>query len=141
MNIRQAILKAADHIEKNPYLFRYSEISVPDDCGTPGCALGWIGCFMGGNYYEDDRGQKICFPSVSAVARKDLGLLAPAFYERMINLAPGWTCSAEECARGLRLYADKYHPAESHALIPASVRAVFMMTPEQIRAKFQHESA
>ena len=46
MNIYNAILKAADHIERNPHLYDFYRSNVPN-CGTPGCMLGWIGHFMG----------------------------------------------------------------------------------------------
>ena len=54
--IREAILKAADHIERNPREFNFSSTSIPSErgCGTPGCALGWIGYFgsVSGPFHE-----------------------------------------------------------------------------------------
>lgn len=49
------------------------------------------------------------------------------FYYRMDSLDKSWTLEAQACADCLRLYADKYHPAESRALIPASVMRIFDM--------------
>lgn len=116
MGIRGAILKAADHIGANPDLFRYFNIRVPGNCGTPGCALGWIGFFGNAVPAGED------WRSISYVAR-DLSehsackapplmsISSTEFYCRMALLQPGWTQNPEKCASGLRLYADKYHPA------------------------------
>ena len=111
MNIREAILKAADHIGRNPNEFQFWSITTPEHpgCGTPGCALGWIGTFCGLRHVGP-----------IAVAQRALGLVnengwdhAKVFYDRMraIPEARGWSDSAAVCSRALRLYADKYHPA------------------------------
>ena len=65
----------------------------------------------------------------------DIGYKKPEgeFYRRMNVLyggnesGTGWINSADRCADTLRLYADKYHPAEApkRVGIPASVRAIF----------------
>lgn len=53
MNIYDAIMKAADTIEKRPDLYQFMANDIPD-CGSPGCLLGWIGHHMGlrGNVFE-----------------------------------------------------------------------------------------
>lgn len=97
MNIREAILAAASHIERNPVEFEWATCVTPNHpgCGTPGCALGWIACYMG-----------------TTMPRLDSSMNRfSAFYKTMNDLAPGWMDSAAICAYGLRLYADKYHPA------------------------------
>lgn len=132
MNIRQAILKAADQIESNPHLFNFSKLTIPS--GTPGCALGWIGYYLG-----RENGEAIgCFSNVVGTELEALGVTSQCqFYDRMSALVPlpdtlrGWRDDASLCAKGLRLYADQYHP-EQRALIPSSVRAIFDMTPEQL---------
>lgn len=140
MNIRQAILKAADHIERNPSAFNFGAVRFPkpNDCGTPGCALGWIGVFAGlpDMYARSlDRSDSWC---VLRAAREVLGLpdkchTDSVFYERMDEVAgTDWRHSAATCARALRLYADRYHPAESRSLIPESVRAIFTATPAEL---------
>ena len=53
MSIRDAILKAADHIERNPCSFDFWNNRIPKHCGSPGCVLGWIGFFAG---LKDDIG-------------------------------------------------------------------------------------
>lgn len=112
-DIYTAIMKAADHIERNPSLFNFSEHRKPDDCGTPGCAIGWIGLFSGREF------PRSCSPfreggsptsGVSGdVVEPVLGVPADVFYSRMAHLAPGWTREAPLCASALRLYAAKYH--------------------------------
>jgi hypothetical protein len=118
MNIRDAILKAADHIERHPSEFNFIIPSIPagPGCGSPGCALGWIGSFAGMRGHYTD------------VAGKILGAENPiAFYEllteaegvkRVAHCDPGtywthgqWWLNAPACAAALRLYADKHHPA------------------------------
>jgi hypothetical protein len=115
MNIYQAIMKAADRIEQYPQEFNFGSIGVPNECGTPGCALGWIG------FYADVTPGIVGF---STAAREILRLPATrydgaiegapefTFYKRMDELTGGttaWRNSAPRCARGLRLYAAKYH--------------------------------
>jgi hypothetical protein len=116
MDIRQAILKAADWIEKHPEDFMFSATQIPK-CGTPGCALWWIGHFSRMSLKTND------YESYTTVAKevlrvpgeKLLGNGSPhfEFYRRMDALLghSGWMHYAPMCAEGLRLYADKYHPA------------------------------
>lgn len=47
MEIRQALLKAADSIE-NSGMYDFMESTVSHDCGTPMCMIGWIGFHLGG---------------------------------------------------------------------------------------------
>jgi hypothetical protein len=127
--IRQAILSAADHIEARPEDFDFGTGEVPRSCGTPGCALGWIGFYVGG--YKD----------YAAVSEGVFGMDRIEFYQRLTNLERGdsdknwsygdWTHGAVACARALRLYADKYHPAAVG--IPDVVRNIFTLTNEQLR--------
>lgn len=128
MNVRQAILKAANLIENKPGMWDFGQCVVPP-CGSPGCALGWIGAFMGVGARTD----------VGQVSYAVLGLDAGAFYGRMsdINCAlqdwfdkPSWHVSAETAATCLRLYADRYHPA--HSGLPDIVRDIFQ--PKRVAA-------
>lgn len=113
---RQIILRAAEHIERNPtdFYFYGGYIPVPGECDTQTCALGWIGYFAGlrcGSW------------NIIAVAHEVLGLDAEdgdrEFYDRMEEFAPSrnprkwgaWSTNAAACARALRAYADMYHPA------------------------------
>ena len=119
MNIRQAILKAADHIERNPSDFQFSSLAVPGQCGTPGCALGWIG------YFGCVKSDSWLFLTVtnSDVARF-LGLETTGyFYNRVGDCSKQvngtrwyeWHARADLCAAALRLYADRYHPESNFA--------------------------
>ena len=121
MNIRTAILKAADSIEQNPGLFGFGYISIPDGCGTPGCALGWIGHHLGHTTIISGVSEKMGCPLGT---RSDFpgGDTDFGFYDRMEELNEDWKFSADNCAPALRLYADKYHPS---AGIPDSVLAIF----------------
>lgn len=97
MIIREAILKAADSIERNPCLFDFYTVRVPPDCHTPGCALGWIAFHWGA-------------PSFAALV-EPMDVEECAFYDRMDDLTSGgWEDDPRVCARGLRKYADRYHP-------------------------------
>ena len=121
MEIREAILKAADSIEMNPELFNFSSTVLPSrDCGTPGCALGWIATYSDG----------ACLTSCGRGWLYDrvLDINDSLFYNRMSAISFYWITSAEECAKALRAYADKYHPAKQPAkksAIPDSVMQIF----------------
>ena len=105
MEIREAILRAADSIEANLDLFDYYSTEYPKpDCGTPGCALGWIA------FYDGARKGEVA----SYHGHEILGVRCSSdFYRRMTELAGDhkkWSKSAKGCAKTLRAYADKYHP-------------------------------
>lgn len=102
MNLREAILKAADHIEANPGLFDFGIPMVPNNCWARGCALGWIG------YFADVQGESISKVSTQLLGLRDSGV----FYGRMNEWGADWDDTATEAARALRLYADKYHPKQ-----------------------------
>jgi hypothetical protein len=101
MNVRDAILKAADHIERNPQAYNFWKTDVPD-CGTPGCMLGWIAASAGQAVGRP-------FNEISI-----LGVDSSVFYERIYAASGSFACAltGETAPRALRLYADKYHPAE-----------------------------
>ena len=134
MNIYQAIMKAADHIEANPSEFRFWSTRCPEHpgCGTPGCALGWISSFAK-QRQDVHRGCLIL-----------MGLPAgPSgsfrFYRRMNDFDPSWREAATNCAAALREYADMYHgDLKPKPDIPASIRALFDQTvedPDKVSAR------
>ena len=103
MNIRNAILAAADHIERNPKDYDFMRWAVPDG-NCKACMLGWIGHFLG---------------MVGAVNNEVKRAISPdndwdAFYCRVRDAlgSSRFQSDASEAAKALRLYADKYHPAE-----------------------------
>lgn len=101
----QAIMRAADHIEQNPELFDFHASVVPE-CGSPGCALGWIGFFAN------------ISPGISVSDASDaMDTSDWTFYHVMDALTEdvgddengnGWMANARLCALGLRRYAEKY---------------------------------
>lgn len=104
-DIRQAILMAADKIERFPGQFDFGETRVPSAPTDCGCALGWFGYFAG---TEKDL-------VVSFVSEGLLGVTDNVFYGRMHSMErPGeaWPAFGADCAACLRRYADTYHPAE-----------------------------
>jgi hypothetical protein len=119
VNIRQAILKAADHIERNPRSFDFHRLTVPGGCGTPGCALGWIGYF--GGVKSDCDGLQASNIDVS----RFIGLNGETgvFYKRLGDVLKSsgrtdwysWSQRADYCAEALRIYADLYHPEGNFA--------------------------
>jgi len=118
MNVRNAILKAADHIEKNPNEFDFMAIGFPEPgCKTPGCALGWIGSFLG----------KRATYGVTLCSEEMLGVSEGGFYNRMRKFDKNWEYEAGACARALRQYADVHCPATQprHSGIPANIRVIF----------------
>lgn len=119
MSFRDAILQAAKHIEEDPQDFQFMTWKIPNSCGSPGCALGWVGYFAGvdiGNAstvakamgyedpYEVDRADMSFYRDVEA-------LLPKTGKESYLN----WQTDPKVCAKGLRLYADKYYPVEETA--------------------------
>ena len=122
-DIRQAILKAANHIEANPGLFDFQSLEVPG-CGTPGCIVGWVGHFMGvehgTNCWGDD-----CVGI--------MGVESNAFFDRMLELQEQdeteepFTSDVGVAARFMRLYADKYHP-ESYPEVSKELARIFSDT-------------
>jgi hypothetical protein len=92
-------MRAADHIERNPHLFEFLRIAVPE-CGSPGCAIGWVGHFAG-----QERGR-----IVDGVCTDFFGVAPLTFYERLDKVygSTGWQNDPAQCASALRLYAAKY---------------------------------
>jgi hypothetical protein len=128
MNIYEAIMKAADQIEEDPSSFRFSATGIPHACGTPGCALGWIG------FYAGMRRQALKYVSFEDVARM-LDLCSTVFYTRMDDLTSGflrnrywWRNEAATCAKSLRKYAEKYHGHEKS--IEAVIADIRVAKPE-----------
>lgn len=110
--IREAILAAADHIERNPNSFWFMEPHVPETPRKKGCALGWIGYFFKGPW-----------SSHREVSIDLLGMQPDEFYRRLVAADLGceprqvalnnqnqWMDDHEICVRSLRRFVDKYYP-------------------------------
>lgn len=108
--IRTAILRAADHIARNPNDFNWKSVHV-GGCGTPACAVGWIGAFLGipatGKYPNGAPYKE----NIETVA-KAVGVHNMDFYRRMRGIDKDWRTEHARIAPALRAYADKYFPAE-----------------------------
>ena len=106
--LKAGILKAADFIEANPNQFDFGETDVPHTCDSPGCALGWIHHFSGikGVAY----GRQLIQYVIDAEHLFGHGVSDQDFYDRMTELVgtAKWRDEAALCAKGLRLYAEKF---------------------------------
>lgn len=101
MKVYNAIMKAADHIERHPELFNFIEVRVPD-CKTPACAAGWISHFMG----HEPVGQGITSGVTDVAFDTPYGV----FTSRMDILKKHvWRFDPKICADTMRLYAETYH--------------------------------
>jgi len=108
VSMRDAILAAADHIERKPFSYDFGSVDIPaaPGCGTPGCALGWIHTFshiQGIGKLRDTIDAGILF-----------GISDSVFYTRMTNFSEDWRSSAKEAAYALRQYANQYFPEATH---------------------------
>jgi hypothetical protein len=104
MQIRDAILAAASHIERNPGEFSFFPNEIPRGvgCGVPGCAAGWVAYFHGSTMQR-----------ISGFLERVMDVSLSHFLHRMDTEFgfDNWHHSSTECAGCLRAYADKYHPA------------------------------
>lgn len=133
MNTREAILKAADHIEANPGLYDFQKIVVPG-CGTPGCMVGWVGCFKGISAGATCWWLSDCFEVIMDVPFDDFERrMDDWFYELGTSRDLG---SAKDASTFMRLYAEKYHPAEPIAEITVSseLDRIFATVRESVAA-------
>lgn len=119
MNIRQAILKAADSIEQMPRSYDFWSGYV-HGCGTPMCMFGWIGHHLG---MEHGTTNWRVAETIGLASTGDLYR-----WTRDRGFDHGYPKGA---ANGLRAFADARFPAAKHIELPTSVRAIFDMTPEQ----------
>lgn len=111
--VREAILKAADSIEAEPELYQFTNLLV-HTCDTPSCPLGWIAYHLGltGPERLGSDGLGVYFSDTEVYAR--LGISNDVCFIELNEFddTGDWVEDVEICARVLREYADKYHPAE-----------------------------
>lgn len=121
--VYEAILLAADHIERNPQDFNFGAIYIPHGCGSPGCALGWVGFHLGITNDTIDASDG-WLDRIQLTAHRlgcDSEYKPHMFYSRMDALcgSSNWQRNASLCAATLRLYAAKYHaPAKPEPVAP-----------------------
>lgn len=100
--LQAATLLAAEHIEKRPQDFDFYEVVIPD-CGTPGCALGWMAHFyrqLGGR--RPDGGEMEDITDILPMLDMD----DAKFYRRLDHHAGiHWHHHADLAAKGLRAFA------------------------------------
>lgn len=101
MNLYNAIMKAADHIERDPESYNFGRIHVPD-CGTQGCMLGWIG-FYAGVTVGSDVLTKVGHDLLHEAGNRHSDL---SFYDKLGNQR--YTQDVRAAVSGLRLYAETY---------------------------------
>lgn len=110
--IREAILRAADHIEQNPWLYNYAYTRTPD-CGTPACMWGWIGFFLG--YAKGESIGFIARQIVPSSVTRD-GVETTHLYEFRKSIGIEYdSATVDDAVAALRSYADKFWPAEKPA--------------------------
>jgi hypothetical protein len=112
MNSYNALLAAADHIERFPEEFYFDAVNVPEavHCGSPGCAIGWTAFFAGVIQFTPQERLRL-----TVVCQHALGVSEDEFYKRMNYISTdewhgviSWRTHAGECARCLRVYAERY---------------------------------
>ena len=138
--VYEAIMKAADHIERNPEDFNFMSVAIPS-CGTPGCALGWIGSF--GGLSKGSCGFSDAATDLLKLEPELLGGSGScetsefAFYNRMDALCGNmlWRKAAHVCADALRKYAEKYHAPKGSLRALTAVDESFVQLPAFITAQ------
>lgn len=111
-----ACMLAADQIEKHPDGYSFASVKIPwgRDCGSPGCALGWIGCFLGltsrMGLFDDRANDTHCIMRTEEV----IGIGSIDFYRWMDRqpAIPRWRWNPQQCAAGLRLFAKQFETAQ-----------------------------
>lgn len=116
--VRRAILRAADRIERHQDQFKFSSIVIPrlHSCRDTGCALGWIAAYL---HYIPDPECGESFGDVSRIIGNVTGredYVDADFYEDMNELCPdgrgenehNWEKYPKVAARVLRTYVEEY---------------------------------
>jgi hypothetical protein len=128
ISIYNAILAAADTIERNPRLYVFQANLVPK-CGTPGCLIGHIGAQLGHtgqSIYDGDTWTSIGLDPINRHSLLD----QMGYYDFRFKTEEGRsfakfavTEDAPLAAAFLRYFAQRFKPA--HTGIPSIVRAIF----------------
>jgi hypothetical protein len=141
MNVRQNLLRAADHITANPQQFDFSEGAVPGRADR-GCAIGWAAYFAGVRQGRNVHRRPALAAVGVGVENEVLGFYdAALFYNRMdkfdreddVRYQQGWRRNPQRAAELLRRYADCYHPDETKPVkrgLPQSILNIFRRKKE-----------
>jgi hypothetical protein len=131
MDFYKAINQAADHIERYPSSYRFTQGIVPGpqhDAGKgPGgceaCMLAHIGRFAGMSAYTSH-----------VIVADCMGIAESEFYARIYDLLPPQAktighiyegSNVPYIAAAMREYAERYHKRSERPAIPDEVRAIF----------------
>lgn len=128
--IRGAILRAAERIERDPRMWDFNKIYVPSDCGTPACALGWIGFELGMEVSK----------SIGRTARALFGSDGAMKFYRDFNMASGQSISiidGPDVPRALRAYADRYFSATESLGVVGEQRNRLTVNQDEVRPNTQ----
>jgi hypothetical protein len=104
--IHAAILAAADHIEANPNLLRFSEVDVPTHAQRQACVLGWL------HYFSGIQGARNSIGIYVIEARNIFpGFADDGEFYRLMAATPyiDWRDDAADCARALRKIAEWFN--------------------------------
>lgn len=109
--IRGAILRAADRIERNPEFYDFRKTQQPTDCGTPACMFGWIAFELGSPL--EMHGHRMLVHRFAQFIRTG-GVSADWGYHfrELYDMCDGDHNDAKVAVAAMRAYADKYFPAE-----------------------------
>jgi hypothetical protein len=110
---KELVLKAANHIEKNPRCYRYTSNRIPLCSDDVGCILGWMAYFSAehecGGLTSEAIARMTCDPLYACnVGYND-------FFKRLDECYPPyrghWRSDATHAAAALRAYAARYPEA------------------------------
>ena len=124
MNVYDAIMAAAAHIEAVPTSFNFMNSDLPEKrCGSPSCAVGWVGFFRGihgGTCWT-------AAPEALGVSYFDfVWALDECVME--LGLVASWRHDAKTCAAAMRHYAKKRFGEPRAMARPTSALVADLMT-------------
>jgi hypothetical protein len=124
-----AFMRAADHIEQQPDSFDFGNCAVPLlDCGTTGCALGWVGFYAHLPIPENSDGYLPVNVVSDGFSKSDM-----LFYREMDALQNGlkdefyaesWIHDAQLCAKLMRLYAKRYFQPSRNPVVEKILQSI-----------------
>lgn len=123
MNIYDAIMKAADHIEADPSSYNFFEPNAPG-AGGRGCMIGWVGHYMG-------LAGKDVYHEVVPALGVDVAKNTLPNILHVVGFQAGDGCvtaDARLAAKVMRRWAKTYQAPVKHIGIPDRIRAIFLET-------------
>ena len=110
MNTREAVLEAADFLERNPNAFNFLVCTVPESLSDQGCYLGWINYFQGEDFtpYLRDRLGRPFVSSEAVIGPTELH--EADFFSIMSRLSKNMIGSHPRPWDVLRAFAAEYFP-------------------------------